>query len=195
MICVLIYAKLFDVAEIENPKVEIILVLLAAGAILTLALIAPGVPGAIYKLSKQFKRYPKKRLRQIIKRIADQELVSFKEEGGEVTVKLTEKGKLKVLKYNIDNLKIEPPEKWDEKWRIVLFDIPEAKKVARNALRRKLKDLGFYQFQKSAFIYPFECKNEISFIRANYEVKNYVKYIVAAQLEEENFFKSWFGVN
>ena len=135
-----------------------------------------------------------KRLRQIVKRLADQEVISFKQKGEETVVKITEKGKQKILRFNIDNLQIKQPRKWDGKWRIVIFDIPEYKKKAREALRWKLKELGFYQLQKSAFLYPFECKDEITFITANYEIKNDTKYIVAEEIEEEEFFKSWFGV-
>jgi DNA-binding transcriptional regulator PaaX len=38
--------------------------------------------------------------------------------------------------------------KWDEKWRIVAFDIPEKFKTGRDALRRKLKEVGFHELQK-----------------------------------------------
>lgn len=182
-------------ASEENPRVNMVLGLIAAGAILTLAIVAPGVPGALVKLGRQFKKYNKKRLRQIVKRLSDQELISFREGREDTIVTLTEKGKLKALKFNIDNLKIAEPVRWDGKWRIVLFDIPESKKAGRETLRRKLKELGFYQFQKSAFIHPFECKDEVSFIRANFEIKDYVKYLVVSQLEEEDFFKNWFGLS
>lgn len=178
----------------ENPKVNIVLGLLAAGAILAVAIIAPGVPGAIVKLSRQFKKYNKRRLRQIVKRLSDQELISFRKEGGDTVVTLTEKGKLKTLKFNIDNLKIKEQERWDGRWRIVLFDIPESKKVAREALRRKLKELGFFRLQKSAFVYPFGCKNEIDFIRSVYEVKDNVKYLEVSKIEEESFLRDIFGI-
>lgn len=182
-------------AKEENPTTNAVLGLLAAGAIIGIALVAPGVPGAIVKLGKQFRRYERKRLRQIVKRLADQEVISFKQEGEETIVKITEKGKQKILKFDIDKLQIREPDSWDGRWRIVLFDVPETKKLAREALRRKLKELGFYQLQKSAFVYPYECKEEISFIRAVYEIKDCTKYVVVEELEEEDFFKSWFGVS
>jgi len=182
-------------AEKESPTTDAVLNLLAAGAIIGIALVAPGVPGAIVKLGKQFSRYEKKRLRQIVKRLADQEVISFKQEGEETVVKITDKGKQKILKFDIDKLQIKKPDSWDGKWRIVLFDIPEDKKLAREALRRKLKELGFYQFQKSAFIYPFECKDIIDFIRAIYEIKDNVKYVETEEIEEEGFFRDWFSVD
>ena len=36
---------------------------------------------------------------------------------------------------------------------MVLFDIPETQKKIRDSLRKKLKKLGFLEFQKSVFIF------------------------------------------
>lgn len=61
-----------------------------------------------------------------------------------IILKLTEKGK--------DYLKIEKAlsyDKWDGKWRLVIFDIPESKRRLRNTLRQKLKEWGFKYWQKS----------------------------------------------
>lgn len=45
---------------------------------------------------------------------------------------------------------------WDGKWRVVIFDIEEKKKVVRNFLRRKLVSLGFGQLQESVYISPLD---------------------------------------
>lgn len=45
---------------------------------------------------------------------------------------------------------------WDGKWRLVIFDLPEERKIRREALRRKLYELGFGQLQKSIYISPFD---------------------------------------
>jgi DNA-binding transcriptional regulator PaaX len=46
-----------------------------------------------------------------------------------------------------------------------------------------LRQLGFYQLQKSCFIYPFDCRSEIDFISEIYEVSPYVNFIVAREVE------------
>ncbi|MBI4008672.1 transcriptional regulator PaaX, partial [Candidatus Roizmanbacteria bacterium] len=43
-------------------------------------------------------------------------------------------------------------EKWDGKWRIVIFDIPEVNKRIRQVLRETLKVLEFWPLQKSVWI-------------------------------------------
>lgn len=90
---------------------------------------------------------------------------------------LTKDGRQKALKYKFDEIKIKKPEKWDGKWRMVTFDIPEKKKRAREALRNKLRDLKFKELQKSVFINPFECENEIDFITEVFDLRRYVKFL------------------
>ncbi|MBI3070024.1 MAG: CRISPR-associated endonuclease Cas2 [Candidatus Levybacteria bacterium] len=47
-------------------------------------------------------------------------------------------------------------EKWDGKWRVVVFDIEETNRNARDIFREKLKELGFGMLQKSVFITPHD---------------------------------------
>jgi len=89
-------------------------------------------------------------------------------------LEITKLGKKELLRYDIDELEIEKSKAWDGKWRMVIFDIPEKFKNARVALSRKLKSMGFYGLQKSVFIYPYECENEIDFIREFFDVKKFV---------------------
>ncbi|MCH7763134.1 MAG: hypothetical protein IIB95_05255, partial [Candidatus Marinimicrobia bacterium] len=63
-------------------------------------------------------------------------------------------------------------------WRIVIFDIPEKRKKARDAINLKLKELGFHPIQKSTFIFPYECRNEIDFVAEHFFVRKYINYIV-----------------
>ena len=108
--------------------------------------------------------------------------------------KITQKGQSRVLKYNIEKIKISTPKKWDKKWRLIIFDIPENKKLGRNILRELLKRLGFCQYQKSVWIYPFDCRNEIDFIKEIYEIRPYVKLVVAEKIDDESKYLDFFGL-
>lgn len=44
--------------------------------------------------------------------------------------------------------------RWDRHWRLVLFDVPEAKGTARNRLRNFLRQRGFGYLQNSVWISP-----------------------------------------
>ncbi len=83
----------------------------------------------------------------------------------QIYISLTEKGRKKAGWMQINDLKIKQSKKWDNKWRIVIFDISYTKRICREALRGKLKELGFSPLQKSVWIYPFNCKDEIGLLK------------------------------
>ena len=138
------------------------------------------------EVSKEWEKINQERLKEIIKEFYQEKLVEYKEKpDGSIEIILTEKGKLKALEGKIDELEIEIPRNWDKLWRIVIFDIPEKKKRARDALRRKLKELGFLELQKSVFIFPYECKDEIEFIVEVFEIRRYVRYLIVKEITNE----------
>ena len=114
---------------------------------------------------------------------------------GSFTIVLTENGKRKALTYKIDEIKIKKVQKWNKKWRIVLFDVPEKKKKVREALRHHLKNFDFFEYQKSVFVNPYDCKNEIEYIIEFYNIRKYVRFITADSLDNELHLKHHFGLN
>lgn len=91
--------------------------------------------------------------------------ISLERDGHDIRISITKEGKKRAGKYQIDDLFLERPKKWDGKWRLVIFDIPNTSAVIRNVFRRKLKEFGFYPLQKSVWICPFGCQEEIAFLR------------------------------
>ncbi len=161
-----------------------ILVGVGAGVLIGTALIFPGV-GFLYKeLGKKKWEEANKRgiLRSTIRRLEKQRLVSWTEKEGELVLCITESGKQKILHYVIDDLSIKKPKKWDGWWRMIIFDIPEHEKEAREFFRDKLKAMKFYRFQDSVFVHPYECKDEIDFLRHELGIERYVSYVLAKDI-------------
>lgn len=100
-------------------------------------------------------------------------------------LELTPVGKEKALKVYANEFKIAIPETWDKKWRIIIFDIPQEKSHLRDVVRNKLKKIGFYQLQKSVFIYPYDCWEQIRALKYVYCLGPYLQYIVAENIETE----------
>lgn len=91
--------------------------------------------------------YPLKKsaLSKALRRLREGGLIEQVKLKDDVIIKLTQAGK--------DLLGDEFDEKeWDGKWRIVIFDIPEQKRIIRNLFRRNLKKWGFKHLQKSVWI-------------------------------------------
>ena len=91
-------------------------------------------------------------------------------------------------------MEIKKPAKWDGEWRIVIFDIPERFKKAREALRLKLKELGFRELQKSVFIFPYECEDEINFIVEVFLIRPFVRFIRVKSFTNEEQLKIKFNL-
>lgn len=167
----------------KNITKTILLSMLAVGAV-GMIITLPGLA----VLGREFiswKKYNCSRLKTALKRLHKQRMINFSEKSdGTIRVELVERGYKRVLEYKLEEMKIKTPQKWDGLWRIVIFDIPDKKKQAREALRTKLKTLGFYKFQKSVFVYPYDCKNEIDFIKGLFNINPFVKFVVAGEIDD-----------
>ena len=111
---------------------------------------------------------------------------------GSITLVLTEMGKERALRFSLDSMQIHTPARWDGKWRLILFDIPERFKKLRDTFREHLRRLGFYEFQKSVFIHPYDCKDELDFLIEFYNARKYVRSIIAEWLDNELHLRSHF---
>ncbi|MBI4691952.1 MAG: CRISPR-associated endonuclease Cas2 [Candidatus Terrybacteria bacterium] len=170
-----------------------ILLLLMAGLALGLSHSPKTSFRVIKGLKEEWKNIDRQALRRAIKKLYESKLVKEKENSdGTVTLFLTDKGKQKALTYNLDEMKIKKPEQWDGKWRIVLFDIPKNGKKIREALRNHLNNLGFYQFQKSVFAHPYDCQDEIEYIIEVYDIRKFVRFMVAESIDNELHLKHHF---
>lgn len=119
------------------------------------------------KVSSEIRNLQKSEL--IIKKI-------IKTGEGNYNIELTEKGKMRAMEYCLLRKLEIKDKKWDGKWRMLIFDIPEKLKKGRNALRWKIKKLGFCELQKSVFVIPYECKKEIDFVVGYFDLSPYVHY-------------------
>jgi len=154
------------------------------------------IPGKQWKVLKEvsceWKRINKEKLKKEIKILYRSKLIQRKENlDGSYTLTLSEKGKVKALTFYFQNMKIEGRD-WDRKWRLVVFDIPEKLKKGRNALREKLKEMGFYELQKSVFVFPYECKDEIEFVIEFFELRKYVRFGILELIDNELHLKKIF---
>lgn len=148
----------------------------------------------IKTMSSQWKKINKRELFAEIHRLYRSKLVKKTiNPDGTLTFVLTDKGKLRALTYNFEHMKIED-RNWDGKWRFVVFDVPEKFRTGRDALRGKIKRLGFYELQKSVFIFPYRCQDEIEFIIEFFGIRKYVRYGVMDSIDNALHLKKVFGL-
>lgn len=168
---------------------------LLAGGILTLAGGGPAVGRAVSKKIFGTDKGSRKKHADTFRYLLKSGLIEWRREGHDVAIALTKKGKERAGKYQIDELVIGKPREWDKKWRIVIFDIPNASTFVRNVFRRKLKELGFYALQKSIWVHAYKCHEEIALLRDFLGASaNQIRVIEATKIENDTSLRKYFGL-
>lgn len=167
---------------------------LAIGGFIAVCFVAPNF-AQVSNLFGVKSSKDKWRLRRTLFNLTKERLVEISyDKKGEEVIKITGDGEKRILKYKYDDIKILVPQKWDKLWRLVIFDIPETHKGARKALSSKLQELGFYPLQKSVFIFPYKCRDEIDFICEHFKVREYVNYFLIKEPENGEYLKQMFNL-
>ena len=94
-----------------------------------------------------------------------------------------------------NNGKLPREEKWDKKWRMVIYDIPVRLNKVRESLRYQLKRIGMKELQKSVFIYPYPCHKEIKYIIEFYNAWKYIIFTETIFLNREDKLKKHFSIS
>lgn len=187
----------FDLDDASVTAAKFIMATLAVSSIVLSGSIAPGLL-ALNNNRKSKRRYTENQLRNAYYNLKRNKLVEIMNEtDGKIQVKLTNKGRKRIKEFSFETLTIRKPTHWDKKWRILIFDIPTKPKIynaAREALRNKIKELGFYQLQKSVWVYPYECEDEILLIAELYHVQKHIEIITAENLLHEETIKKHFSL-
>lgn len=172
---------------------EVLKVIAVSGILIGSALI-PTLPMAAGAIIKAWKDINKKDLGRIIKRLEKQEMISVEGKAdGKIAIHITDKGKRRLLEYDFENIELQTKRR-DGKWRLIIFDIPNEKKNARDSFRRKLIQLGSISLQESVFACAYPCKKEIDFLCHFLEISDYVTIALVDSIErgEKLIFKKYY---
>ena len=177
-----------------SAVIDGILKLLVVGGSISTVLVAPNILQMLNKpVSKFFKamdkREQERELQRILYYMKDQGLVSGSYDHG---LKISNKGRKRLERVALEAIAIAKPRRWDRKWRLVFYDIPERSKIGRHALLGKLKGLGFYQLQRSVLVHPYPCREEVVAVSAAYGINQYVSYIETDHIDQQKLLISKF---
>ena len=182
----------------KKPRSEIVKDIfswLAVAGAVSIATTSPFFITNLLKNYKRWKRYPKRKVWDTFYNLRRQGLIELQKENHQIYINLTERGRVKANWLQIDFLKIKKPKKWDKKWRIVIFDISQPKKLYRESFRSKLKELDFYPLQKSVWIHPFNCQAEIGLLKDFFGLsEKELRLIVAESIGNDKEIRKFFKV-
>lgn len=177
----------------DEKTLQILEVVGKLGVVLFLGITAPNAAGHIIKLLGWVPDYKTNyTTKRTLKSLEEKKFIRFWTKNGEGKMELTKEGKMYLAGLKIKTIKLPHGKKWDGLWRIVTFDIPENLKANRRRLSRTLNFIGMCNFEKSVFIYPHECKEQVLKVAKLYEVDKYIRYIIAKSVEPDFKLKNNF---
>jgi hypothetical protein len=166
-------------------SLNILKIIAAAGLISTIMLL-PGLAQLVpvFRVRKPCRQ--KQELSRLLKRLKRRGLISTSiGRDGADKIKLTAKGHKELLKYTLCEKAIDRPKRWDKKWRMVMFDIPERHRRVRENLRFFLRVVGFVKLQHSAWVYPFPCEELIELTRSGLNIRSEAIYLVCERFPHD----------
>lgn len=132
------------------------------------------------------------RYNQAIRYLQSAAQLKVVERDGRVFLKLTKKGKLRALFNRLGDDFKKSRIKWDGKWRLIIWDIPEIARRQRDRIRRFVKDLDFHQLQKSVFITPYPLPGSaVTYLRES-DLLGYIRFLRVDMIENDRFLKKRF---
>ncbi|MDP2648840.1 MAG: CRISPR-associated endonuclease Cas2 [bacterium] len=169
---------------------------LFVGGVLTVGIMAPKVLGLMRRehVDAVLPQDPKQRLRETLLRLKRKGMVAFEKRGNKNYPYLTKKGIEQAERLKIGSLSIPKPLRWDRRWRIVIFDIPQDKNALRDRIRSMLLNLGFYKLQHSVWVYPHDCEEIVALLKLNQGVRSEVLYIIADAIEYDHPIREHFSL-
>lgn len=107
---------------------------------------------------------------------------------------LTREGRIEIIKTLI---KEEfPKRRWDGKYRVIIFDIPELSRKDRVFLRKELRWMGFVKVQRSVWVFPYDIEKELKCLlklwRRDFEGD--IRFGKVEELEPDQDLKQHFGL-
>jgi DNA-binding transcriptional regulator PaaX len=126
------------------------------------------------RLRREYERQnAKKTFSRFVRYLQEQGYIKVKALEGAKGIVLTVKGAERVLR--VKRKVKEKKKRKDGKWIMIIFDIPEKRKQAREYLRAALADLGYQKLQQSVWVCPYDVYNETEEAVRSYRIIPCVK--------------------
>ncbi|MDP2593931.1 MAG: hypothetical protein Q8P36_01145 [bacterium] len=125
-------------------------------------------------------------------RLVTQGLAKWVKKDDRVYLQITEVGQRK-LAFEGEKMKLKDlKRRWDKRWRMVVFDIPERRSNIRHRLRGVMKEVGFIRLQDSVWVYPYDCEEFMALLKAELRIGKDVLYAIVERIENDKTIRTHF---
>lgn len=174
----------------KNEIKKLILETVKVAGLVSVVVVAPNVVGAMAKVGLIRSPRQKDLVERSYQRLVRQGLLKFEGKN----LRLTPKGEQALQLLEFRDYKQQKPLRWDGKWRILMFDIPEHRKGLRQKVRSTFVDLGFVRLQDSVWVYPYDCEDLVTLLKADFKVGKDILYIIADSIENDRTLRRQFNL-
>jgi hypothetical protein len=126
-------------------------------------------------------RKRRKKFIKVISYLKNKGYLNIKDIKNRKAVIITPKGMDEVFKTKIKLA--EKKKRRDEKWQMILFDIPEQKRKERDLFRKQLKYLGYKKLQRSVWVCPYDVLVDSNILIARYNLKRFVRLLLVEEVK------------
>lgn len=191
------------VTEIEAKKKrgrkflrDILLTSIALSGVVLVAAIAPNALAQLKHLPAMKRARLRYRARTTLGRLAMQGLITFEKRKGKNYARITPAGReALLLEQRKADIRDGKKRRWDKRWRVIIFDIPERQRKVRDRLRITMRELGFARLQDSVWVYPYDCEDLIALLKADLKLGSAVLYMVVEHIENDKHLQEQFSLN
>jgi DNA-binding transcriptional regulator PaaX len=177
-----------------GPIGEAVLVSVAVVGFVSVAVLFPGVTTLIAPFVRKKKYSPRQSIQRNVMSLIRQGLLKKTvSKNGTVHLELTRKGRWEAF-LRAPKESREKRKGWDKQWRIIIFDVPQAKTKVRDELRRGVQMYGFKQLQQSVWVYPYACDNFVKILKEHLGVASDVLYMKVSYIENERHLRREFNL-
>ena len=126
-----------------------------------------------------------RRIEKQIYYLKKQKYIKLIPQGKDYRVELTAKGRRMLSKFKFDSLLVDRHgKKWNGHWWLVIADIPSKKfRYAANMFHNKLKQMYFYPLQRTAWVYPFDPREEVDYVATFYKIERFITTMEVASID------------
>lgn len=168
---------------------------LATAGIVTVAAVAPNVFQALPSLMGKQRYKLMFETKTALGRLAVKGHIRFIEKNGKKCVEITVAGKRALeLQLARQTKPARKKRRWDQRYRLVMFDIPQNRKSVRDRLRLLMRECGFLRVQNSVWLSPYDCEELVTLIKTDLRLGTSVLYAVVEQMENDGWIKRHFGL-
>ena len=174
---------------------DAVLLSLYGGAVVAVAVMFPNASRLLKYLDPLVptKRDPESRLRESLQRLVKRGLVRKVGVGSAARYVLTKSGEREASIRSLIHA-AHQKQKWDGKWRVIIFDVWERRRAVRDKLRSLLIETGFVRLQDSVWVFPYPCEELVTYIRIELKLGTGLLYILADGIEGEEKLRKHFSL-